>query len=221
MRDFNPEDDGERNATLPEAKRILYRVGVNLGDILIDGDDILGDGVNVAARLEGISEPGGGCISGAAYEQVRGRIEAEFVGLGEQALKNIAQPMRAYALTPAAIAAVKAVSPPPMSKERGSSLHWSAATAALDLSHLPDSFVISRGTAFTCKGKPLWAEALRAMREWPSDPNAVDLAMRAGAKANSGVGRKSTENDVIDLSERALARDAQNEPAGAIGDCFE
>jgi class 3 adenylate cyclase len=92
----------DRNAAIPEAKRILYRVGVNLGDILIDGEDILGDGVNVAARLEGICEPGGVCLSSSAYEQVRGRIEAEFVDLGEQALKNIARPVRAYALTPEA-----------------------------------------------------------------------------------------------------------------------
>jgi class 3 adenylate cyclase len=84
----------ERNTAIPEAKRILYRVGVNLGDILIDGEDILGDGVNVAARLEGICEPGGVCLSISAYEQVRGRIEAEFVDFGEQALKNIARPVR-------------------------------------------------------------------------------------------------------------------------------
>jgi adenylate cyclase len=64
----------ERNAALPEAKRILYRVGVNLGDILIDGEDILGDGGNVAARLEGICEPGGICLSEDAYRQARGRI---------------------------------------------------------------------------------------------------------------------------------------------------
>jgi TolB-like protein len=97
----------ERNAQIPEAKRILYRVGVNLGDILIDGEDILGDGVNVAARLEGICEPGGIYLSEDAYRQARGRIEAEFVDLGEQALKNIARPVRAYALTPKAIAAAK------------------------------------------------------------------------------------------------------------------
>jgi TolB-like protein/class 3 adenylate cyclase/tetratricopeptide (TPR) repeat protein len=97
----------DRNASIPEAKRILYRVGVNLGDILIDGEDILGDGVNVAARLEGICEPGGICLSEDAYRQARGRIEAEFVDLGEQALKNIARPVRAYALTPKAIGAAK------------------------------------------------------------------------------------------------------------------
>jgi class 3 adenylate cyclase len=87
----------ERNAALPNAKRILYRVGVNLGDVLIEGDDILGDGVNIAARLESVAEPGGVCISGSAFDHVRGRIEAEFVDLGEQALKNIARPVRVYA----------------------------------------------------------------------------------------------------------------------------
>ncbi len=88
----------ERNAGVPEARRILYRIGVNLGDVLIDGEDILGDGVNIAARLEAICEPGGLCISGSAYDHVRGRIEAEFADLGEKALKNIARPVRAYAL---------------------------------------------------------------------------------------------------------------------------
>jgi adenylate cyclase len=98
----------ERNATVPEAKRILYRVGVNLGDILIEGDDILGEGVNVAARLEGICEPGAICLSEDAYRQTLGRIEAEFVDLGEKPLKNIARPVRVYGLSASAIAAAKA-----------------------------------------------------------------------------------------------------------------
>ena len=72
-------------------------IGINLGDILIEGDDILGDGVNVAARLEGIAEPGGICISSSAYDQVRGKVEVEFADLGEQSLKNIKRPVRAYA----------------------------------------------------------------------------------------------------------------------------
>jgi class 3 adenylate cyclase len=97
----------ERNAAVPEAKRILYRVGVNLGDVLIDGEDILGDGVNIAARLEGICESGGVCLSGSAYEHIQGRISADFADLGDQSLKNIAKPVRAYALTPKAIAAAK------------------------------------------------------------------------------------------------------------------
>src|ERR1700689_3238410 len=77
----------ERNAEISEAKRIVYRIGVNLGDVLIEGDDILGEGVNIAARLEGICEPGWVLISGTAYEHVRGKIEADFVDLGEKALK--------------------------------------------------------------------------------------------------------------------------------------
>ena len=88
----------ERNAGAPDAKRIVYRIGVNLGDVLIEGDDILGDGVNIAARLEGLCQPGGVMISGAAYEHIRGRIDAEFADLGEKDLKNIARPVRVYAL---------------------------------------------------------------------------------------------------------------------------
>ena len=76
--------------------QIQFRVGINVGDVLADGDDILGDSVNIAARLEGIAEPGGICLSAAAYEQVRGKIEVEVADMGEQDLKNIARPLRTY-----------------------------------------------------------------------------------------------------------------------------
>src|SRR5215218_9684971 len=72
----------ERNQGLPQDRRMLFRIGINLGDILIEGDDILGKGVNVAARLEGIAEPGGICISSSAYDQVRGKVAVEFADLG-------------------------------------------------------------------------------------------------------------------------------------------
>jgi adenylate cyclase len=87
----------ERNDAVPQELRMLYRIGINLGDILIEGDDILGDGVNVAARLEGIAEPGGISISASAYDQVRDKIAVEFADLGEQSLKNIDRPVRVYA----------------------------------------------------------------------------------------------------------------------------
>ena len=77
-----------------EAKRVLYRIGVHLGDVLVEGEDILGDGVNIASRLESVAEPGGVSVSGAAHEHVRGRIDAEFIDLGEKALKNIARRVR-------------------------------------------------------------------------------------------------------------------------------
>jgi TolB-like protein/class 3 adenylate cyclase len=87
----------ERNEGVPQDRRMLLRIGVNLGDILIEGDDILGDGVNIAARLEGIAEPGGVCISSSAYDHVRNKVAVEFIDLGEQKLKNIERPMRVYA----------------------------------------------------------------------------------------------------------------------------
>jgi adenylate cyclase len=86
----------ERNAEMADGRKIVYRVGVHLGDVLIEGDDILGEGVNIAARLEGICEPGGVLISGSVYEHVRGRVETSFVDLGDRDLKNIAQPVRTY-----------------------------------------------------------------------------------------------------------------------------
>ena len=79
-------------------KRLAFRIGINLGDIMIEAHDIFGDGVNIAARLEGIAEPGGICISSSAYDQVRGKVAVEFTDLGEQSLKNIARPVRAYAV---------------------------------------------------------------------------------------------------------------------------
>src|SRR6476646_9658677 len=86
----------QRNEGIAQDRRMLFRIGINLGDILIEGDDILGDGVKVAARLEGIAEPGGICISSSAYDQVRGKVEVEVAYLGEQRLKNIDRPVRVY-----------------------------------------------------------------------------------------------------------------------------
>lgn len=85
-----------RESAMPEDRRIRYRVGINVGDIVIDGEDILGDGVNVAARLEGIAQPGGICVSDIAYRNVRGKIDADFVDMGEQIVKNIAEPLRVW-----------------------------------------------------------------------------------------------------------------------------
>jgi class 3 adenylate cyclase len=79
-----------------EDRRIAFRVGINIGDVIVEPHDIFGDGVNIAARLESIAEPGSICISSAAYDQVRGKVGVEFADLGERNLKNIALPVRAY-----------------------------------------------------------------------------------------------------------------------------
>jgi len=86
----------ERNATVPANKRIEFRIGINMGDIVVEDGDIFGDGVNVAARLEGLAEPGGICISARVQEDAVGKLDLAFEDLGEQALKNIARPVRAY-----------------------------------------------------------------------------------------------------------------------------
>ena len=87
----------ERSASGADA-RIVFRIGINVGDIIIDGDDIFGDGVNVAARVESECEPGGVCVSGNAFEQIRGKTNFTFDDLGEKTLKNIERPVRLYAV---------------------------------------------------------------------------------------------------------------------------
>src|SRR5215475_3050375 len=156
------------NEGVAQDRRMLFRIGINLGDILIEGEDILGDGVNIAARLESIAEPGGICISSSAYEQVRGKVEVEFTDLGEQVLKNIARPIRAYAVGLSANAHQTAS--PPSSAPRLSIVVLPFAniggdpeqeyfadgvTEALttDLSRMNGAFVIGRSTAFSYKGQ--------------------------------------------------------------------
>ena len=165
----------ERNAGTPENRRILYRIGVNLGDVLIEGDGILGDGVNIAARLEGLCEPGGVLISGTAYDHVRGRIDAHFVDLGDKALKNIARPVRVYGLRVGSENVEPASSVSESNRQGRPRLsmvvlpfanigddpeqeHFvDGVTESLttDLSRIRSAVVIARNTAFAYKGKPL------------------------------------------------------------------
>ena len=161
----------ERNQGVPEDRRMQFRIGINLGDILIEGDDILGDGVNIAARLEGIAEPGGICISSSAYDQVRGKVAVEFADLGDRTLKNIARPVRAFAVVrvrrgvnPKAVG-MQAPTPPPLSivvlpfanigggAEQEHFADGLTESLTTDLPCIPNSFVIARNTAFTFKGK--------------------------------------------------------------------
>ena len=86
----------ERNVAVPPDRRIEFRIGIHVGDIIIDSDDIFGDGVNIAARLEGMADPGGICISDDAHRQIRGKVDIDFGDMGSQSLKNIAEPMRVW-----------------------------------------------------------------------------------------------------------------------------
>ncbi|MDP6567168.1 MAG: tetratricopeptide repeat protein [Alphaproteobacteria bacterium] len=158
----------ERNQGLPDEKKMEFRLGVNLGDVMVDGDNIYGDGVNIAARLEGLAEPGGVCLSNAAYEQIRDRVEYGFEDLGEVSVKNIARPVRtwrwrigAMADQPA-VAAVQAEDRPcvavlPFNNMSGDDEQEYFADGISEdiitaLSRFQEFLIIARNTTFTYKG---------------------------------------------------------------------
>ena len=95
-----------RNAELVPERQMLFRIGVNVGDVLVNGTDLLGDGVNIAARLEGIAQPGGICISGSTFEQVKNKLSVGFEDLGPQQVKNIPEPVPAFGITSAPVSVV-------------------------------------------------------------------------------------------------------------------
>lgn len=158
-----------------EDRRLSFRVGINVGDVIVEPHDIFGDCVNIAARLESIAEPGGICISSSAYDHVRGKVSIEFADLGEQSLKNIAVPVRAYAAVPNGRGPATpggGIGPPTRSPPRLSIVVLPFANLSddpaqdyfvdgvtesltTDLSRIRGSFVIGRHTAFTYKGKPI------------------------------------------------------------------
>ena len=166
-----------QNADVPQDLRIEFRIGIHVGDIIIDDNDIFGDGVNIAARLEGIAEPGGVCISDDAYRQIRGKIDIAFDDIGEQTLKNITEPMRAWHIRLAGEAAPEIRSSPTpirvldlalpdkpsivvlpfdnMSAEAGQDYLADGIVEAITaaLSCIRSFFVIARSSAFTYKGR--------------------------------------------------------------------
>ena len=164
-----------RNADVAPDRRIEFRIGINLGDVIIQEDDIFGDGVNVAARLEEIAEPGGICVSYAVRDQLGLRMDVQFEDLGEQAMKNIARPIRAYrvrwdeAAAPAEAAAAAGQKPKGerpsivvlplanMSGEAEQELFADGLTEDIitELSRFRELFVISRSSSFVFKGKPV------------------------------------------------------------------
>ena len=85
-----------RNAELPENRKMEFRIGINLGDVVIERDKIYGDGVNIAARIEGMAEAGGVCVSGTVFDQIEDKLGLEYAALGEKTFKNIKKPMRVY-----------------------------------------------------------------------------------------------------------------------------
>ncbi len=157
---------------LPGDLRLELRIGVHLGDIIVEGDDIYGAGVNVAARLEGLAQPGGICLSGDVYRQVRGKVEVDFEDLGEREVKNLAEPLRVYGIAigaPSSAAAPSTAGPLPlpdkpsiavlpfdnMSGDPEQDYFSDGITEDIitELSRFPELFVIARNSSFAVKGK--------------------------------------------------------------------
>jgi adenylate cyclase len=158
----------ERNAAIEPERRMQFRVGLNIGDVVYDETRIYGDGINVAARLEGIAEAGGICISSKVYEEISGRIDLDCEDIGEQQLKNIARPVRAYQVRPDRIGPTSATAPAlpekpsiavlpflNMSGDPEQEYFADGMTEDLitDLSKVSGLFVIARNSSFTYKGK--------------------------------------------------------------------
>jgi TolB-like protein/class 3 adenylate cyclase len=166
-----------RNADFVPARRIEFRVGIHLGDVIVEGDgDLLGEGVNIAARLEAMAAPGGICLSRAAFDQVEGKIAAAFTDLGLRQLKNIARPVQVYALDPldtrkpqqSAAPAIQPLSAPPRlsivvlpfaniggDHEQEYFVDGIIESLTTDLSRIAGAFVIARNSAFAYKGKAI------------------------------------------------------------------
>ena len=161
----------DRNATVPAGRRIEFRMGVNVGDIIIEEGDIFGDGVNIAARLEALAEPGGICISAAAHEQVRDKLDFSFEDMGEQQVKNIARPVRTHrivvgstaqpitaAVTELPLPEKPSIAVLPFQNMSGDPEQEYFADGIVEeittgISRLPWLFVIARNSSFTYKGK--------------------------------------------------------------------
>jgi adenylate cyclase len=156
-----------QNADVSTEKRIEFRVGINVGDVVVEGEDLLGDSVNVAARLEGIAEPGGICISDTAYQQVRDKVDARFQDAGEQQLKNISRPVRVYRVRPSEAASSRPALPLPdkpsiavlpFKNMSGDPEQEYFADGIVEeiitaLSRFRQLFVIARNSSFTYKGR--------------------------------------------------------------------
>src|ERR1700746_3978190 len=169
----------DREPEVPDEQRIRFRIGINLGDVIVEEHDIFGDGVNVAARLEALAEPDGICVTGMVHDHIRDKLAYPFDDTGEQSVKNIARPVRVYELRPEAIAGLaRSSSPPPtaipqpavaprlsivvlpfsnLSDDRGQQYFADGITEDLttDLSRLPPTFCVSTKTAFPHPPQPV------------------------------------------------------------------
>jgi len=179
-----------RNESLAESQRMLFRIGINLGEVVVKGDDLLGDGVNVAARLESLAQPGGILISSSVYDQITGKLDLGFQDMGEQALKNIARPIRAFRVSSAG-GTIHAQSPP------------RAATAAKRSGAMP---VAIGALALAAVAGVAW------MQGWIGGPRQADVRVAAAdpakAKLEADLAASEKAREDAERRVRTVAADA-------------
>jgi len=236
----------ERNADVAPEKRIEFRVGINLGDIIIDGDDIYGDGVNIAARLEGLAEPDGLCVSRKVRDEVRDKLDLAFEDMGEQQVKNITRPVRVFRIVARSTGQPTASPKPalalpdkpsiavlPFQNMSGDSEQEYFADGVVDeiitaLSHIRWLFVIARNSSFTYKGRAVDVKQVGrelgvryvlegSVRKAPNRVRITGQLVDAATGAHLWAGRfDGALEDIFDLQDRVTAS-----VVGAIGPKLE
>jgi adenylate cyclase len=157
------KDQAERNSVVAEDRRVEFRIGINVGDVIVDGSEIYGDGVNIAARIEALARPGAICLSDEAYKQIKGKIALNVSDMGEQRLKNIAQPVRVYSVALGEVLAVAIPDAPSIAvlpfqnlsgdPEQEYFADGVSEDIITELSRFSDLFVIARNSSFRYKNK--------------------------------------------------------------------
>jgi adenylate cyclase len=196
------------NTEIPIDEAITFRIGVNVGDVIIDGDDIYGDGVNVAARLEGLADPGGICISGMVFDYVKGKLDAGFEDLGQQQVKNIAEPVRAYRVAPISVTHEATTDLPLPEKPSLAVLPFDNLSDSHEDEYFSDGiaedlttalsrfgwlFIVARNSAFTYKGRAV--DVKQVGRELGVHYVLEGSVRRAGQRVRINVQLIDTKND--------------------------
>ena len=203
-----------RNDSLPEDRRMHFRIGVNLGDVMMKGDDLLGDGVNVAARLEGIAEAGDIYISSSVYDQIAGKLDLGFVDLGEQTLKNINRPIRTYRVERGGLRVVPAAAPPEPRRRSGA---WIAGALA--------SVLVAAALAWYFGLQPMLrsaeqakaeAEIARLRLEAQEAGTRAAADAKAAAEAKAATDAKAAAEAKRSLEERRAAEERTRQDADRV-----
>ena len=203
-----------RNDSLPEERRMLFRIGVNLGDVVVKNGDLLGDGVNVAARLQSIAEPGGICISSSVYDQITGKLDLGFRDIGDQTLKNINRPIHVYRVS-GATQPIRGVPPPPKAVRRSSKKILAVGAATAVLVGAAIAWQVGWLSVGHDGGRQAAVPAAPPAAAPTASPNSVETPAQASADAQAQRAQAEADSARIRAEAEALKRQAQAEATRA------